>query len=372
METKQIGTLVACLAIAMCAQAQSGTQSVQMYGLVDSGVEVNRSGLGTNHRLIAGGSLGSRLGFRGSEDLGGGYRAVFKLEQGILVNTGALGQGGRGFGREASVGIGSPYGTVLLGRLPTPYFTSQPWIDAFQLMGGSLIAVTRSGTASRQLLPLAADGRADNAVMYASPKFSGLELQLLRNKPEAGGVNGPTTGASLRYTASGADVLLGWTRQQGVGTDGDVAGLVFGGSLDLGAVQVYAGVDREKNACTTCTGAKTRIAGLTARGGGDFAIFNLGVRVPVGAVTYIAQIYRLRDRSDYAVDPGSRDVSWLGVGGEYRFTRRTLLYTSLSTIQNRNGSQYALGTGGDQRPAGSVGPGDPSSSTLAFGVRHSF
>jgi len=206
METKQIGTLVACLAVAMCAQAQS----VTMYGLVDSGVEVNRSGLGTNHRMIAGGSLGSRLGFRGSEDLGGGYRAVFKLEQGILINTGALGQGGRGFGREASVGIGSPYGTVLLGRLPTPYFTSQPWIDAFQLMGGSLIAVTRSGTASRQLLPLAADGRADNAVMYLFRAVAARNLdvrtdsnvlELLRMGDRIEGVVVANGSRTLRYRA---------------------------------------------------------------------------------------------------------------------------------------------------------------------------
>lgn len=97
---------------------------------------------------MSGGALGSRLGFRGVEDLGGGTSAVFRLEQGINLDDGTLGQGGRAFGREASVGLASTTrGTVTAGRPPTPYYVAQSGVDAFAWMGSGGSSASPRGLA---------------------------------------------------------------------------------------------------------------------------------------------------------------------------------------------------------------------------------
>jgi predicted porin len=91
-----------------------------------------------------------------------------------------------------------------------------------------------------------------------------------------------------------------------------------------------------------------------------------------GATTAMAQVVRVRDRSRYAVDPGSRDATWFAIGAEYALSRRTTPYTSLGSIGNRNGSHFAIGSGTVQQPANRVGAGDPRPTTLAIGMRTLF
>ena len=91
--------------------------SVTLYGIIDEGVNYNSNANGNRlYNLSSGVFQGSRWGLRGKEDLGGGLGAIFVLENGFDVNTGRLGQGGLLFGRQAYVGISSPYGTVTFGR----------------------------------------------------------------------------------------------------------------------------------------------------------------------------------------------------------------------------------------------------------------
>ena len=358
-------------AAATGAHAQS---SVTLYGVVDSGIEYAKAGR-SSQRVISGGALGSRLGFRGVEDLGGGLSAVFRLEQGINVDNGSLAQGGLAFGREATVGFSSrAWGTFQLGRMGTPYYSVQSAVDAFQWMGGGgLLAVTRSGTSTVQLLPSAVNGRYDNAVGYVSPRFGGVEIRALYALDENSTTIGKTYGASARYTAAGLDLVAGYNRVKAadVGT-GKVEAVVVGGSYKFGVASVYAGYTRETNDCSTCTGALARVPGLSAGGEGQFNVINLGTRVPFGAFTAIAQVTRVQDRSSYAVDPGDRDATWVGLGGEYAFSKRSMVYASVASIGNQNGSQYALGTGSSQLPSGSVAPGNPRAKAFAIGIRHLF
>ena len=358
-------------AAAAGAHAQS---SVTLYGVVDTGVEYAKAGR-SSQRVISGGALGSRLGFRGVEDLGGGLSAVFRLEEGINVDNGSLAQGGLAFGREATVGLSSPaWGTFQLGRMGTPYYSVQSAVDAFQWMGGGgLLALSRSGTATWQLLPSAVSARYDNALGYVSPRFGGLEIRAIYALDENSTTMGKGLGASARYTAGGLDLVAGYNRVKAAdaGT-GKVEAMVLGGSYKFSAAAVYAGYTRETNNCSTCTGALTRVAGLSTGGEGQFNIINLGARVPFGAFTAIAQVTRVQDRSSYAVDPGDRDATWVGIGGEYALSKRSMVYASVASIGNQNGSQYALGTGSSQQPSGSVGSGNPRAKTFAIGIRHLF
>jgi predicted porin len=106
--------ILAAFAIPTHASAQS---NVQVYGLIDAGVEaVNHAGAndGNTVRVISGGKNTSRWGLRGSEDLGGGLKAVFNLEGGIMMDSGAA--DGALFKRQAYAGLEGAFGRVVIGR----------------------------------------------------------------------------------------------------------------------------------------------------------------------------------------------------------------------------------------------------------------
>src|SRR5689334_23208588 len=105
-------TAAAVLAATGMAHAQS---TVTLYGIVDTGIEYYNNS--ASHGAFIGmptltGELPSRWGIRGTEELGGGYKAFFVLENGFALSNGALNYGGRLFGRQANLGLSSPYGSL--------------------------------------------------------------------------------------------------------------------------------------------------------------------------------------------------------------------------------------------------------------------
>ncbi|MDA1813394.1 porin, partial [Bacillus cereus] len=108
-------------ALGMSAWAQS---SVEMFGIVDVHINSARSGATRLSRLEDGGSAASRIGFRGSEDLGGGLKAIYTLESGFAPDQGTFNQGGRGFGRQSWVGLGGNWGSLTMGRQNSMLFWS--------------------------------------------------------------------------------------------------------------------------------------------------------------------------------------------------------------------------------------------------------
>lgn len=111
----QSSLAIGILAIPYISHAQS---SVTLYGLIDEGINyTNNVGGHSNFEMQSGFAQGSRWGLKGVEDLGGGTKAVFQLENGFDVNSGAAGQGKRMFGRQAYVGLQSDrLGTLTFGR----------------------------------------------------------------------------------------------------------------------------------------------------------------------------------------------------------------------------------------------------------------
>jgi len=250
-------------------------------------------------------------------------------------------------------------------------------MDAFGFVGaGGMLALNRSGSAAggQQLLPLAVEARNDNSIGYISPNWGGVEARAMYTENEtAPATLGTAYGASLRYASRGLDVVAGYTRNNApVGGTGDIVGTVIGGNYDFGVAKVFAGVARERNSCSTCTGNFARIGGVTGPNAGDFRQTGMGVRVPFGLFTVVAQAARVADRSGYTVNPGKRDATWLALGAEYAVSKRTFLHASVGTIGNKNGSPYALGSGSAQQGAGRVLAGDPRTTTVVTGIRHTF
>lgn len=103
--------------LAMTSTVVYAQSSVTLYGVIESGpTYVSNEGGAHNIKLDTGVSSGDRLGFKGTEELGGGLRAIFTLENGFNALNGKLGQGGLMFGRQAWIGLESPLGTVTVGR----------------------------------------------------------------------------------------------------------------------------------------------------------------------------------------------------------------------------------------------------------------
>ncbi len=145
----------------------SAQSSVTMYGVVDVAVE-RVKGATSLTRVTSGQQQGSRWGLRGSEDLGGGLKALFVLETGFNADTGTLGQGGRMFGRQSFVGLGGGWGAVRLGRQYTPMD------DIVSIIGTKTYDVL-------SVVPIIGNGdynRVDNALTYVSPTVANTVFQL--------------------------------------------------------------------------------------------------------------------------------------------------------------------------------------------------
>ncbi|WP_240655869.1 porin, partial [Paraburkholderia phosphatilytica] len=119
---KRIALSTLSLALLGAAGAAHAQSSVTLYGVLDNSIQyVSNVGGHSLWNMAAGNLQGNRFGLKGTEDLGGGLKAIFQLENGFNPNTGSLGQGGRMFGRQAYVGLsGDQWGTVTLGRQYDP------------------------------------------------------------------------------------------------------------------------------------------------------------------------------------------------------------------------------------------------------------
>lgn len=155
----------AVIAAAGTAHAQS---TVTLYGIIDTGIEYYNNS--ASHGAFIGmptltGELPSRWGLRGTEDLGGGYKAFFVLENGFAVSNGALNYGGRIFGRQANLGLSSPYGSLTLGR--------QMNMTMYALSNADVIGPSIHSMATLDgYLP---NSRSDNAIGYMGV-FHGFKL----------------------------------------------------------------------------------------------------------------------------------------------------------------------------------------------------
>jgi predicted porin len=178
---KSLLALAALGAFAGVAHAQS---SVTLYGIVDEGFNINTNAGGKHlYNLSSGVLQGSRWGLRGTEDLGGGLKAIFVLENGFDVNTGKFGQGGLEFGRQAYVGLSSNYGTITLGR---QYDSAVDYVGPLEVgdQWGGYIAAHPG-----DLDNLNNDYRVNNAIKFTSSNYNGLTFGGLYS---LGGVAGET------------------------------------------------------------------------------------------------------------------------------------------------------------------------------------
>ncbi|MFM0501432.1 porin [Paraburkholderia caffeinilytica] len=187
-------SLLACGVLSICAGSAWAQSSVTLYGILDEGLNYNSNSGGARLYNMSSSVLqGSRWGLRGAEDLGGGARAIFMVENGFDLGTGKMSQGGLLFGRQAYVGIASQYGRITLGRQYSPLDEMVGLLEAGTQWGGSL--AVHPGDMDNFDSTL----RINNSVKYTN-SFGGLSLGGLYS---LGGVAGDFTHNQIWSVALG-------------------------------------------------------------------------------------------------------------------------------------------------------------------------
>lgn len=363
-------TLVACAG--SCLAQLSG---VTIYGAVDSYVESARvSGLGSFRRVSFNGVSPNRLGFRGSEDLGDGLRAGFVLEHGFAIDTGTTLLGGRMWGRQALVSLGSSeLGEIRLGRQLTPLhfsmFTTD--IDSFSATSAMFQVYQSNQDASRN----------DNQVSYWFPKMGGFSGAISASAGEGAAIApGPATswvplagtvqrnvGALIRYQADGIDASAGIHRGGQESTAGRATQQVVhaGMKYTFSAYQLAASVWQHSNQLPNGKSADNRGGAIGMR---YYATPNF---------YFVGQVGRFQDNgvaytTGAAKSKGS--TTYLNVGADYMLSKRTAVYARAARVDDTmggfNGRTNAslLGLFGP----GTILPAGGSASTVALGMRHDF
>jgi len=206
---------LALLGAAGAAHAQS---SVTLYGVLDDSIQyvnnVDVSGSNKSSVGLAAGNLqGNRWGLKGTEDLGGGLKAVFQLENGFSPNNGSLGQGGKMFGRQAFVGLASDqFGTVTLGRQYDPVVDLVQAVTADNYWGSTFTTPSDVDNNDNS-------SRTNNAIKYTSQTYAGFQFEAMY---AFGGVagstgSGQTWSGAATYANGPFSVAAGYIRMDNTG-----------------------------------------------------------------------------------------------------------------------------------------------------------
>ncbi len=337
-------------AVAGVAHAQS---AITTYGVVDMGYVremgevpglLNNSNTQirpTGNRVTSGAQSGTRLGFKGTEDLGNNLKALFVLETGIAADAGGFNQGGLAFGRQSFVGLQSNWGTLTLGRQYTSYFlTLNQTADPF--------ASGLAGNAQNLMLPgAAADGdralRMNNAVKYASPTFYNFSGEIAYGFGEVAGNNDANrviTG-SFGYTMKPVDIRIAHYNRNNATDTESVRSTMLAANWDFDIAKLFIAA-----ANNHWLGAKSR----------DYLI---GATMPYGSHTFVISYIKKDGRGANAAN----DADQIGLGYLYALSKRTNLYAAYGSIDNDGTAAYAVGNNSE------TGSGNKA---FNLGVRHLF
>ena len=365
MQKKIIALAVTAL-VSGAAFAQSA--NVTIYGSLDMGF-AHRSdnvtkGVKSQNAIDSGISAGNRLGFRGTEDLGNGWSALFTLETGFAGDTGNLLQNNRIFGRQVFMGLtNNNAGTLIAGRMYTPHYSLALAIDPF-----------KSGTVGQYRNVLAAGVvaggenlfdpvRVDNTVAYVSPSFSGfnvtaayatnaIEQEHLGNKDDA-----RVYALLPRYTNGHLDIGLSFHQIKSSGTvivyKPKITNWMLGGTYDFGAVKLHAFYDQNKLTSKT-----------DAADGKKLKSFLLGATVPFNQ--HAIQASYTQGKLKEASGAKTYKAHQWALGYTYSLSRRTNFYAAYADINNKK-DRAAYASVGDA----SYG-GNGYQQGFQFGLRHTF
>jgi predicted porin len=358
-------SLLALAVLGAFAGAASAQTNVTIYGVVDAGINYDNGGAaaGKTWKLSSGQQNGSRLGFKGTEDLGGGLAVSFVLENGFNSDDGTLGQGGRLFGRQAWVGLNGDFGSVKLGRQQTALYYATLAVDPFGInQAGNLQKAFGYGLYNVDPL-----SRADNTISYTSPNFSGFTASVAYSFGEVAGdtsanrdiglglsyANGPLNVqfAYNKVNASGitltGNLLADANRVLGLPATSpspalDVKTSFLGGTYDFGVAKLHLAFADTK--------------GDVAAGSVKDRNYMIGGSAPVGAAGKVLASWIRNDFRDFSASKSDQ----YAIGYTHTLSKRTSIYSSVGYTKNDANVRLNAATLGD------------SDRTFQVGVTHWF
>jgi predicted porin len=385
------------LALLGTAGAAHAQNSVTLYGVIDAGIGYvhNTSGNKNLVGMIDGSLSGDRWGLKGQEDLGGGLKAIFQLENGFDVGTGKLGQGSREFGRQAFVGLThDSYGTITLGRQYDPLVDMVQGITADNYWGSAFATPGDVDNYDNSL-------RVSNAVKYVSPTFSGLQFEGLygfsnvagqtgQGQTYSGAVaynNGPLALAAGYFfatnpTAGRTTITAGSPTWNAGSSDSIFDGAINSGYITAHSLQIarlagqyaigpFTAGASYSNAQYKNDGASTFTSTEKYNIGNVFLNYQATPAILVGA--------------GYSYERATGDTSatyhQASLGADYSLSKRTDLY-AVAAYQHASGTQATnevvdgkavRGTQSAQASIGSYGfNGTDTQELVIIGIRHKF
>ena len=344
-------TLLALAAVA-ASSAAFAQSSVSLYGVVDASLESVKGDDTTVTRVSSDNLATSRLGFRGTEDLGGGLKANFVLETGLKSDTGVSGSNGRFFDRAAWAGLGGGFGELRLGRMDS----------SIGVLAGNTSLLGAQGYDDLRIANTFASNkyrRLDNAVTYLLPTLvKGLTAQVEYSKQADstvtggetyGNDTGKTWGFNVAYAANGVVAGLGYVngKENATGSRKDVGALVYAGyDFSVAKLTGYYNMDK-----TTDAAEIRRLMGLR-------------LDVPVSK-EFAVQASVAKVKNTTLTNRGDDDnATIVALKGVYSLSKRTAVYGLFTNVNNSDAA--SLGVASYANTAGNTARG------LAVGVSHKF
>lgn len=332
--SKQFQRGLVAAAAALCGTGAFAQSSVTIYGVtaveaVRASNVVSAGGTGSMVRLDNSQVTSSRLGFKGSEDLGGGLSAIFGLESGIGLDTGTA-NATRFWNRQSFVGLKGGFGTLTAGRV---WNVNDDLMGRYFIFGGyAAFRFTEFGYISDLV---------DNAVKYVSPNLGGFTVRALAGLGE--GVNGRTFEFGGEYAAGPVGVALTYRDAKNAADTASDKLTSAGVSYAFGPARVHAGY----------SSADPKASGLPKAKAWDVGIAYSATPALVATFDYVK-----RDQS------GTPDDSaFWRIGADYYLSKRTSLMANIVSLDNKGAaSQRFYGNGGaglDQN-------------VFSVGIRHTF
>ncbi len=358
-------SLLALAVLGAFAGAASAQSSVTVYGIVDMGITSQDTGAvtGSDRKtgITSGNQSASRIGFKGTEDLGNGLKANFNLESTIAADVGTTNATTGLFNRISTVGLSGNFGAVNLGRQVSVIKDAYDAIDPFG-DGGTIApisAVFFGGALSGD------NGRISNSIKYTSNSFSGFKFGAAYGFGETTGSTSANSnyGIGAGYANGPLNVQFGYHSQDKTNAAAAAVAAVAG---NAGTAAIAAADGKTKNTFLGATYdfgvAKLHAAygdSKTDNFGVDTAKFRnylVGVSAKVGAAGSIMASYSVNDDRLVA----NKDSKRAGIMYAHDLSKRTNLYAGYSHTSNDSGAKLAVTSNGE------------SGSMFAVGVRHKF
>ena len=354
---KHLFALAATAALTLPAMAQSPSgSSVTLYGIADvSLVRTNNVNGGGRTAIDSGYLQSSRFGFRGSEDLGGGLRAIFTLESGYNIDTGAN-SSTVFFNRQSFMGLSSSsLGTLTLGRQYTPIYDHLILLSgapAFGVSGGAVDGIPSAGSSASRFDNTLGGTRIDNSLKYTSPTLSGFKFNAMAGLGEVAGSNsaGQMLSVGAGYNQGPISSGLGYQVRKCAAASGCTATqnddklFAIGAGYNFGPAKLAAVYTSEKNAKNVK--------------GNDANVAHVMVQVPMGPWFLSAGYQQLNDKTSL-----NQDVKQYNFSALYSLSKRTTVYGAFSQQKVDNGGKagMALTTSSNSKQ-----------NIYAVGLRHTF